>query len=403
MHKPTQHALTLAVLFLFLLTVARPVQAQTETVLYNFTGSPDGQNPASSLTSYNGSFYGTTEFGGLGYGTVFQLSPNGSGGWNESILYRFTGGADGRYPINSNVIFDSVGNLYGTASEGGRSSCSYGCGVVFELSPVSTHWTESVLYSFCGGCGDGENPGGGLIMDPEGNLYGSTFAYPGSGVFELSPSGGGWTEQLIYDQPSDSGLTMDAAGNIFGTTDSSVFELSPNGSGWKSAELHYFPGIDRLGEAGAYVNGPVVFDRAGNLYGTTMAGRGTPYGTVFELSPRKNAWKKKILYTFHLGRMGSRDGLTPLAGVVFDAAGNIYGTTAGGGEYGHGTVYELVAGTGSYTEKVLWSFNGPDGSGPLDSLILDSAGNLYGTTIVGGSTWDPPNNAGYGIVFEVIP
>ncbi len=388
----------LTFVFSALLFATRPARAQTETVLYSFTSSPDGELPTSSLTSHNGNFYGTTYRGGLGYGIVFELSPNGGGGWNESVLHSFTGGADGAYPIYSNVIFDSAGNLYGTASEGG----AYGYGVVFELTRLATNWTETVVYNFCSqsGCADGEYPADGLIMDPAGNLYGSATGYPG-GVFELSPSGGGWTEQLISEEPSDSGLTMDAAGNIFGTTEVSVFELSPNGSGWRSADIHYFPGIDRRGEGGAYVNGPVVFDQAGNLYGTTRAGRGTPYGMVFELSPRKKVWKRKTLYIFHINKGGSRDGINPSAGVVLDAAGNIYGT-ARVGEDGDGIVYELVAGNGGYTEKVLWNFDGTDGAGP-NGVVLDNAGNLYGTTYWGGPSWNPPNNNGYGVVFEVTP
>ncbi len=240
-----RRALTLAVLSALLLIAAYPAQAQ-ETVLYNFTGGlggappGDGAYPQSSLTSDGAdNFYGTTGGGGaFGSGTVFELSPNGSGGWNETVIYSFCSApncADGASPAYSYVIFDSVGNLYGTTSGGG----SNGQGVVFELSPVGTSWTETVLHSFTGWAGGGQ-PVNGLIFDRAGNLYGTTYwggdddaavaegtCNPQCGtVFELSPSGDGWTEQVIYAvASSDAGLTMDSAGNIFGVSTSTVFEL----------------------------------------------------------------------------------------------------------------------------------------------------------------------------------
>jgi uncharacterized repeat protein (TIGR03803 family) len=213
----TVFVLSLATLFV----ATRPAQAQTGTVLYNFAGNPDGADPLSGLTFDGaGNLYGTTEQGGAhGAGAVFELSPNGGGGWNETVLYSFTGGADGRIP-NGPVIFDSAGNLYGTAEYGGV----YGYGVVFDLSPRGGRWTETVLYSFAGGA-DGGYPVSGLIFDPAGNLYGTS----GRGVFELSPSGGGWKEQLIYAVGSIyGGLTMDVAGNIFGVGVSQVVYAFPS-------------------------------------------------------------------------------------------------------------------------------------------------------------------------------
>ena len=163
-------ALTLAVLSALLLIGARPAQAQTETVLYNFAGSPDGSYPDVRPTAHNGNLYGTTFLGGLGgNGTVFELSPIGSGGWNETVIYTFTGGVDGANPSYSNLIFDSQGNLYGTASFGGAN----GLGVVFELSPAGTSWTETVVHAFAGI--DGAYPINGLIMDTAGNLFGRTW------------------------------------------------------------------------------------------------------------------------------------------------------------------------------------------------------------------------------------
>ncbi len=367
-------------------------------MLYNFS---DSGTPQSSLTPDGaGNLYGTTYYGGpSGAGTVFELSPNGSGGWNEIVLYNFTGGLDGKYPGLSYVIFDKFGNLYSTASNGG----AHGQGVVFELSPGGTSWAETVLYNFAGGT-DGAIPANGLIVDPTGNFYGTTY-YGGSGnggtVFELSPSGGGWNEQVIYNNGAGSnsggGLTMNASGDIFGVTPSAVFELSPNGSGgWNSTVVHTFAGAPKDG-SNAYT--APALDKSGSLYGTTTTGGSKNLGTVYKLSPvlsgkNKGTYTQKILYSFQ----GGKDGTNPYAGIVFDASGNIYGTTyAGGKNGGWGSVYELVAPVGTstaYKEKVLWSFNGTNGGKPYDSPILDGSRHLYGTTTVGGS-------GGRGVVFEV--
>ncbi len=392
--------MALAVLLALLLIAATPAQAQTETVLYNFTGGSDGGYPQGSLTSdAKGNLYGTTYSGGLwGYGTVFELSPNGNGGWNETVLYSFTGGADGAYPAYSDVIFDSAGNLFGTAYSGGAN----GYGVVFELSPEGANWTETSLYSFAGAA-DGANPVNGLIRDPSGNLYGKTFnGGAGDGVvFEISSLGSGWTEHAIYTpetEASDAGLASDAAGSIFGTTWSTVFELSPNGTGgWIPAVIHTFTGAPKDG-IGA--QGTPVLDQAGNLYGTTYNGGPNNYGTAYKLSPgKKGKWTERILHS------GSPS-YEPFAGIVFDADGNIYGTSGlGGGQYGLGLIYKLVpiVGKSSYSEKDLWSFSARDGAIPQGSLILDSAGNLYGTTTCGGSTFQTSGCSGYGVAFEVSP
>lgn len=405
-------AIPLRVMGLALVFAARLAQAQTETVLYNFTGGTYDPGPASGLTSDSaGNFYGTTAGEGLeGFGTVFELSPNGSGGWNETVLYNFTGGVDGGNPSYSRVIFDGAGNIYGTTERGG----AYENGVVFKLSPAGANWTETTLHSFAGGA-DGFFPLTGLIMEPVGNLYGTTWAggaLGGGTVFELSKSGGVWTEQVIYAAGASkygmtAGLTMDAAGNIFGVSYSTIFELSPNGiGGWNPTVLHTFI---RNPKGGNFLAGTPVLDKAGNLYGTTTAWNAQAEfshdfrGTVYELSPGKNGqWIKKTLFIF-LPYDGALEGNAPYGGVVLDGAGNIYGTTIVGGAYGQGTVFELVAsaGTGSYTEKVLWSFNGTDGSQPYGGVILDRAGNLYGTTAYGG-TGDGGNGFG-GVVFEVTP
>jgi hypothetical protein len=390
----------LALAFLFfalLLIAAHRAQAQTETVLYNFAGSPDGANPGSALTPDGaGNFYGTTSFGGLGYGTVYELSPNGSGGWIEAVLYRFTKGSYGVSAYPSGVIFDSLGNLYGVTTYGGAN----GYGAVFELIKVDGLWTEAVLHNFADGS-DGAYPYGGVIMDSKGNLYGGTIQGGSNSVgtfYELSPSGSGWTEAVIYNYDFN-GLTMDAAGNILGVAlddgKPSIIEQSPNGNGgWNQSVIHSFS--PQLG-----LSNP-VFDQAGNIYCAIASGkRGTGHGSVYKFTRgKKGKWTGKAIPL-----EGGADGSDP-GGIVLDSAGNIYGImTFGGtgeGTAGAGTVYELVApvGTGLYQEKLLSTFNGADGTEPLGTLVLDGSGNLYGTTEYGGEFGAP---YGDGVVFEVTP
>jgi uncharacterized repeat protein (TIGR03803 family) len=266
------------------------------------------------------------------------------------------------------------------------------------VSPAGANWTESVLYSF-GNDGDSANPEENLIVDLAGNLYGATGSGAGSGtagVFELTTPDGGWTERLIYTYPAGnpSGLAMDSKGDIFGTGGSAdgrstVFELSPNGNGgWNPTVICTFADSGPLGIP--------VLDASGDLYGTAISAGSNLYGTIYKLSPGKRGkWTNKILHSF---KAGKNAGIYSVAGVVLDTAGNIYGTTFIGGKYNRGIVFELVApvGNASYKEKTLWSFNYADGAGPEDTLIIDTAGNLYGTTAGGGS-------GDYGVVFELTP
>jgi uncharacterized repeat protein (TIGR03803 family) len=397
-------ALILAAIVVLVLITAGPARGQTETVLYSFTGGSDGGGPLASLTSDSaGNLYGTTYGGGLwGYGTVFELSPNGSGGWNETVLYSFTGGADGGNPNDANVMFDSVGNLYGTAFNGGEN----GYGVVFELSPVGGgSWTETVLYSFCSqvGCVDGANPHNGLIMDSAGNLYGTlwdTLPFDELIVFELSPSPGGWTEQVIFSLKGDAalgGLMMDGAGNIYGASGLRIYKLIPNGQGgWSVNVLHLFTNSKKDGMEAS--PGAIVLGPGGNLYGTTAAGGGRGTGTVYMLGQatkgkHKGQWVFKILHSCN-----KKYGSLPYGGIVFDSNGDIFGTTLMGGAKGNGTVFSLEA-TGWLRWKfgpLLFSFDGTDGNAPYSTLIWGSGGNLYGTTAGGGAY-------GNGTVFEITP
>jgi uncharacterized repeat protein (TIGR03803 family) len=434
-----------------------------EQVLYAFHGSPDGQGPGGGLIfDSKGNLYGTTEDGGTGpctagCGTVFELSPNGSGGWTETILYNFQGGNDGASPY-AGLIFDKAGNLYGTTATGGGgtgSPCdSIGCGTVFELGPkAGGGWTETVLYSFQGGSADGFNPQA-IVFDASGNLFGTTGG-PGQlgggcigtncgTVFELSPkAGGGWTEAIAYTFSCcstngwnpNSGLAFDSSGNLYGVTFwgggtscggdppagcGTVFELSPNGTGgWTETILHSFAGGNETD--GESPNGALILDQAGNLYGTTARG-GTGScgpvmgnmggcGTVFEVSPNgRGGWTESVLYSFQGGSVlgGSIDGGDPLAGLIFDHSGNVYGTTGSGGScsagtQGCGTVFELSPnGKGGWVETILYRFQGTsDGDEPDSSLILDSIGNAYGTAYPGVGANACNGVPSCGVVFEV--
>ena len=261
----------------------------TQTVLYRFTASGDGHQPTGNLMfDQAGNIYGTTQAGGaFGYGTVYKLT-NSGGQWSESVLYSFMGGSDGNQPTDG-VVMDGAGNLYGTTPYGGINNCQGGCGVVFELTPSGAGWTEQVLYHFLG-LPDAQRPYAGLTIDSAGNLYGASYEggqNSGGTVFLLSPSGGGWNYSVLYNLPgSQNGpfarLTRDAAGNLYGATiiPSTIFELTPSNGSWIYSDLHDFSGND-----GLYPRGSVTLDGQGNLYGTTSAGGADSQGTAWKLAP----------------------------------------------------------------------------------------------------------------------
>jgi uncharacterized repeat protein (TIGR03803 family) len=403
--------LTIATVFTLTVVLAQPAQAQTFTVIHTFTGGGDGANSYAGLTmDQAGNLYGTASLGGgSGNGTVFRLSQKGSG-WVFTPLYSFQGSPDGATP-EARVVFGPDGILYGTTSFGG--ACG-GCGTVFNLKPYPTAcktalcgWQETVLYSFTGGT-DGMNPGlGDLIFDQAGNLYGTTSgggAYGYGAVFELVPSQGGWTEKLLYSFTGGSdgsqpfaGLIFDNAGNLYGTTVyggtygwGTVYELTPSGSGWTVTVLYTFQG----GSDGRDPFGGLIFDQAGNLYGDNWSAGPNDGGTVFELAPSNGSWTYSVVYGFKgYGPYG------PAANLVMQGAGNLYGTTVnnGHGSYGNGNVFELTSSGGSWTYTSLYDFTGGnDGAEPLCTVIFDANGNLYGTTYYGGAD-------GNGVVWEITP
>jgi uncharacterized repeat protein (TIGR03803 family) len=334
-----------------------------ETFAYNFQGSPDGAGPKAPLVAdAGGALYGTTAAGGtatqcsIGCGTVFKLTPSGSG-YAESVVYRFAQSAtDGNTPLGALVI-DGSGSLYGTTDFGGKD----GRGTVFRLTPSRAGYTEKILHSFRGnGYRDGSNPAGALLIDKGGALYGTTVA---GGI---GGSGGNGT----------------------------VFRLSPSGATYKETVLHVFNGSPADGTS---PTGTLVADTKGVLYGTT-AGGGTSScscGTVFELVPTRTGYRERILYNFQGGNDGSRPNLD----MIRSGAGSLYGTTSyGGGSANWGTVFALVHSKGRYTESILHSFQpgAKDGGLPQAGLIADTRGALYGTTALGGT-------AGGGTAFHLTP
>ena len=353
-----------------------------ERTLYQFRDQPDGASPAGRVIfGPDGSLYGVTEEGGIsvplycngGCGTVFRLTrpatacTRGSCPWTETVLYRFAGSPDGALPV-AEVAFDQAGNMYGTTSNGGSGNNGYGNGTVYELSPSGGGWTESVLWTFSGGS-DGYMPFAGVILDQNGNLYGTSYGggdhrcFAGGGygcgvVFELTPAYGGWAENVLYSFRGGSdggypagGLISDQSGNLFGTTEGlglyggwrlgpgtggSAFKLSLSNDGWSFSALHSFTMLPQLCWLGPAAG--LAMDSAGRLYGTTACNGAYGLGNVFELIPSDGGWTYSSLHDF----LGGNDAQHSYGNVVFDANGNMYGTTLLGGSYDYGTVWEIT-------------------------------------------------------------
>jgi uncharacterized repeat protein (TIGR03803 family) len=364
--------------------------AGQETGLYSFPAAPGGTIPFAGVTRNSaGDLYGVTQQGGAANaGAVYKVDAAG----RETALYSFSGGADGNYP-EADVVLDSAANVYGTTLGGGTS----GQGVVFKLGPSGQ---ETVLYSFTGGA-DGGYPNG-VILDSAGNIYGTT-AFGGAGsatgaqegvVFKLDAAG---LETVLHaftglsdGGTPESGVIRDSSGNLYGTTAEGglgagvVYRLDPSG---QETVLYTFTGGDDGGSPFA----GLTLDPAGNLYGTALNYGSGGGGVVFELDA---AGHYTVLYSF---TVDGPDGSAPFAGVVRDSSGNLYGTASAGGDTGCslscGVVYVLRP-SGQLT--VLHSFTGgADGSYPYGGVILDPAGDLYGTTGFGGA-------AGAGVLYKLI-
>ena len=375
----------------------------TEQILHSFTGGLDGVDPASGLTiDKSGNLYGSTFFGGsANAGTVFKISPN-NGGWTETVLYSFKGGTtDGANP-DGNLLVGPKGQVIGTTVSGGPS----GYGVLFALIPSGTSYVEKLVHVFP----KFTTPTSGVIADRLGNLYGESGggALGFGAVYEMKRTTAGYKYVLLYSFAAGAdgadpfgGVILDGAGNLYGTTASggstcvcgNVFELKKGTNGtYTETILYQFTGSSD----GVNPESALTMDSSGNLFGTTVYGGDTscasPYGCgeVFELQNTGGSWTKTTLHAF----TDSPDGHGPIAGVTFDAHGNLFGTTINGGITGTGTLYELAPNTGGWNESVVYSFsNGTDGGFVQTPVTFDPNGNLYGTAGFGGTTGD-------GVVFE---
>ena len=421
-------AVTIAILLIALATLS--LQAQTFTVIHTFTGA-EGGNPAAGLTIDRvGNLYGTAEYGGghacliAQCGSVFKLAHVGSG-WVVSVLHAFQGGADGQFP-QARVSFGPAGTLYGTTAVGDN-------GIVFNLRPpatfchsVSCPWTKSALFLFPYGSNNtGYLLSGDLTFDAAGNIYGTTVygglplncSQHGCGViYQLTHSGETWTENILYEftgindggNPA-SGVIFDQAGNLYGTAPIGrdngrfgvVYQLSHSGSGWTQTVLYSF----RDAEDGGGPYGGLIFDAVGNFYGTSVYGGSGGGGTVFELSPSGGSWNFNLLSSLS-GDPQNNSG--PRGNLVRDSVGNLYGTTLYEGAYGYGNVFKLTPSSGGWTYTSLHDFTGgSDGAYPYDGLVSDGNGHLYGTTYFGGTAGVGCVIAYYGqlcgVAFEITP
>jgi uncharacterized repeat protein (TIGR03803 family) len=413
-------SLVVTVIVSWVISAPRSAAAQTFTVIHNFSGGSDGSLPSAGLAIDGaGRLYGTTfsggsgacfnEYGSEGCGTVFGLVRKPSS-WVFYPLYNFKGGNDGAAPQLGSLTIAPDGSLYGATVSGGGGPCAIygynGCGTVFHLRPQPSvceaalcPWDETVLYRFPSGS-DGSFPDGSPIFGSGGNLYGVADGYPVTGnIFELSPSGSSWIYTVAYAFSGPDGqipvgeLIFDASGNLYGTTwigglygNGTAWRLTPSTHGWTNILLHSFQGAPD----GSLLYAGLVFDNLGDLFGVTTNGGANGAGTIFELTTSGDNWTFNVLYNFvgnsNCGSYGN---------LLMDTSGNLYGTTLCTGAWGKGSVFELAYSGREWTYTSLHDFSGgSDGANPYCSLVFDANGNLYGTTFYGGA-----NNKG--VVFEI--
>jgi uncharacterized repeat protein (TIGR03803 family) len=397
-----------------LLPMTLSMQAQTFSVLHYFTGGTDGASPYAGVTiAPSGVLYGTAEGGGTyGAGTVFKLRQVNSS-WLYTPLYEFTGVSGESFP-QGGVVFGPNGALYGTTFGDLETY-----GTVFELTPPPTfcgtvlcYWNQTVLHTFTGTAGGGGPQVENLVFDSSGNIYGTTQAggmYNAGTMFELTPSGGGYTESILHSlghgtdgrNPLE-GVVFDTAGNMYGTAPyggtgnpeectgscGMVYQLVPSNGGWVENVLVNF---DVTNGKNPFAN--LIIDSSGNLYGTTASGGQNGGGVVYNLAPSGGGFSYSVLYSF--SSCGSKGGL------ALDAASNFFGVCSGGGAHQDGWVFELTNCSQGCSVIDLHDFSGSDGSGPYGAPVLDANGNLYGTTTSGGT--GNCNGSGCGVVWEITP
>ena len=439
--KTTRHNLCqmMTLLSLVVLLSLIVAQAQTYTVIHNFSGGTDGAQPYSGLTPDGaGNYYGTTFLGGnnhsctqYGCGTVYRLSKK-NGAWVLTNLYTFEGGADGGLP-KARVVFGPDGALYGTTFGGGSGICGgTGCGIVFRLTPpaspchaVSCPWTETTLHAF--NLDDGAAPGAGdLVFDHSGNIYGTTTRGGGNPawgvVYKLTHVNGQWTETVLfnfdgYDQGGtpQGGVIFDNDGNLWGTTQFGglnnlpefwgpgvIYELTPNGTGWTAQTIHEFRNDT---SDGGLPQASLFLANDGSMYGTSSTGGAglcamdtyyTGCGSVFALFPGGYA---PLFLGFTSGSENpSLSG--PTAPVTVDSNRNVYGTAWGAGEFGAGSIFKLTF--GSYTYSSLHDFTGEsDGGNPSSNVVIDSNGHLLGTAVGSGGSPLCRVQGGCGVIWEI--
>jgi uncharacterized repeat protein (TIGR03803 family) len=385
----------------------------TLEVIHSF-GEGDGEYPSTELVMDGaGSLYGTTVTGGTyGGGSIFRLTPDGAGGWTETLLYSFTGGKDGGQPYGG-VTLDGAGNLYGSAVIGGSGGAcpEDGCGVVYRLSNVNGTWTHKVLHDFTG-TNDGYGPGAGVTFDAAGNLYGMTptgGAYGLGTIYQLVPGPNDkWGLRVIHTFTGgiDGGtgsagrLLLDETGSLLGVAtiggeygQGIVFQLTPGANGkFKMTTLYSFRGEP---DAGFPYSG-LVKDAAGNLYGTSYYSGAHGDGAVYQLIPHGNGrYKEKVIHSFE----GGDGGAYPISTLAM-SGGALYGTTSeeGAGGCGCGTIYKMSQdASGKWQHTVVYSFTGaPDAAFSYSGMVADGTGNLFGTTVHGGEDND-------GTVFQFTP
>jgi uncharacterized repeat protein (TIGR03803 family) len=378
--------------------------ASTFKVLHSFGQGNDGAGVWSSvILDGKGNVYGTTSGGGTHKGgTAFKLKALKGGNYKETILYNFYSTPhDGAGPFGG-VTFGPAEVLYGTTQIGGK----YENGTVYSLTPSAHRWKETILYSFPPPSKHGCCPWAGVVRDSSGNLYGTAYI-----AYELTHGSKSWKQIVLHDFTGENGdgaeptagMVLDSSGNLYGATTYGgqncgssgcgvVYELSPGRGGkWKETIPHEFQSNGMDGEWPSL--GALVMDTSGTLYGATSNG-GCCGGTVYKVEPTSGGWQEAVLYEF----TGGTNGIEPGGGVVIDKSGNLYGTTiAGGSQCDCGVVYELSPNSdGTWNYTILHTFNDLDGAEPDANLTLDDKGNIYGTAAGGGVF-------GGGVVFEIIP